>query len=115
MLKEVESGGTEGESDLRWAAVRRKSLQARVGGSPCAGLGAGATQGPSGWSGRMRAGIFFDRQAVFSQGCQGLVLRRAQSESLGAAPGGLLGGKGAVCARAVFAGLFAKLRWDRPK
>ena len=26
-----------------------------------------------------------------------------------------MGGKGAVCARAVFAGLFAILRWGRPK
>ena len=97
------------------AVAARTCFQAGVRGSHCAGLGAGAAQGPYGWSGNIQAVIYFDQQAVFSQGCQGLVLRRAQSECLGAAPGGSLGGKGAVCARAVFAGLFAILRWGRPK
>ena len=97
------------------AAAARTCFQAGVRGSHCAGLGAGAAHGPSGWSGRSQAVISFDRQAVFSQGRGGSVLRRAQSECLGAAPGGSLGGKGAVCARAVFAGLFAILRWGRPK
>ena len=97
------------------AATARTCFQAGVRGSHCAGLGAGAAQGPSGWSGRSQAVISFDRQAVFSQGRGGSVLRRAQSNAAKAAQGGLLGGKGAVCARAVFAGLFALLRWGRPK
>ena len=97
------------------AAAARKCFQAGVRGSHCAGLGAGAAHGPSGWSGRSQAVISFDRQAVFSQGRGGSVLRRAQSNAAKAAQGGLLGGKGAVCARAVFAGLFAILRWGRPK
>ena len=97
------------------AAAARTCFQAGVRGSHCAGLGAGAAHGPSGWSGRSQAVISFDRQAVFSQGRGGSVLRRAQSNAAKAAQGGLLGGKGAVCARAVFAGLFAILRWGRPK
>ena len=97
------------------AAAARTCFQAGVRGSHCAGLGAGAAHGPSGWSGRSQAVFSFDRQAVFSQGRGGSVLRRAQSNCRGAAPGGSLGGKGAVCARAVFAGLFAILRWGRPK
>ena len=97
------------------AAAARTCFQAGVRGSHCAGLGAGAAHGPSGWSGRSQAVISFDRQAVFSQGRGGSVLGRAQSDCREAAPGGLLGGKGAVCARAVFAGLFAILRWGRPK
>ena len=47
------------------AAAARKCFQAGVRGSHCAGLGAGAAHGPSGWSGRVPAVIFFDRQAVF--------------------------------------------------
>ena len=58
-MKEVESGGTEGESDLRCAAVRRKSFQARGGGSHGAGRGAGAAPGPAGRSGRRSGGYFF--------------------------------------------------------
>ena len=100
---------------LMSAAAAPKCFQAGVRGSHCAELGAGAAQGPSGWSGNIQAVTSFDQQAVFSQGCQGLVLRRAQSESLGAAPGGLLGGKGAVGARAAFAGPFAMLRRGGPK
>ena len=59
MVKEVESGGTEGESDLRWRRLIRKSFQARGGGSPCAGRGAGAAPGPAGRSGRRLGGSFF--------------------------------------------------------
>ena len=47
------------------AAAARTCFQAGVRGSHCAGLGAGAAHGPSGWSGRVPAVIFFDRQAVF--------------------------------------------------
>ena len=85
---EVLSGGRSGLS-LRGA---------RGGGCPRPFWVVGARSG----------GYFFRPAGSFSQGCQGLVLRRVQSESLGAAPGGLLGGKGAVCARAVFAGLFCQ-------
>ena len=81
---------------LMSAAAARKCFQAGVRCSHCARLGAGATQGPSGWSGRMRAGIFFDRQAVFSQDRRGSVLGRAQSDCRGAAPRGFPGGQG-VC------------------
>ena len=97
------------------AAAARTCFQAGVRGSHCAGLGAGAAHGPSGWSGRSQAVISFDRQAVFSQGRRGPLRSRAQSNCRGAAPGGLLGGKGAVCARAAFTGLFGILRWGRPK
>ena len=58
-MKEVESGGTEGESDLRWRRLIRKSLQARVAGSQCAGRGAGAAPGPIKGSGRRSGGSFF--------------------------------------------------------
>ena len=37
----------------------RKSFQARVGGSQCAGRGAGAAPGPAGRSGRRSGGYFF--------------------------------------------------------
>ena len=97
------------------AAAARTCFQAGVRGSHCAGLGAGAAQGPYGWSGNIQAVIYFDQQAVFSQGCQGLVLRRAQSECLGAAPGGSWGGTGAVGARAAFAGLKWQLRRGLPR
>ena len=97
------------------AAAARTCFQAGVRGSHCAGLGAGAAHGPSGWSGRGQAVISFDRQAVFSQGCQGLVLRRAQSDCRGAAPGGSSGGTGAVGARAAFAGLKWQLRRGLPR
>ena len=97
------------------AAAARTCFQAGVRGSHCAGLGAGATQGPSGWSGRMRAVIFFGRQAVFSQGRRGPLRRRAQSDCRGAAPGGSWGGTGAVGARAAFAGLKWQLRRGLPR
>ena len=97
------------------AAAARTCFQAGVRGSHCAGLGAGAAQGPYGWSGNIQAVIYFDQQAVFSQGCQGLVLRRAQSDCRGAAPGGSSGGTGAVGARAAFAGLKWQLRRGLPR
>ena len=100
---------------LMSAAAARKCFQAGVRCSHCARLGAGATQGPSGGSGRMRAGIFFDRQAVFSQDRRGSVLGRAQSDCRGAAPGGSWGGTGAVGARAAFAGLKWQLRRGLPR
>ena len=60
------------------------------------GAGRGLPQAPPGGRGAVWAGIFFDRQAVFSLGAPGPLRRRAQSDCRGAAPRGLPGGQG-VC------------------
>ena len=58
------------------------------------GAGRGLPQAPPGGRGAVWAGIFFDRQAVFSLGARGPLRRRAQSDCRGAAPRGLPGGQG---------------------
>ena len=60
------------------------------------GAGRGLPQAPPGGRGAVWAGLFFDRQAVFSLGAPGPLRRRAQSDCRGAAPRGLPGGQG-VC------------------
>ena len=60
------------------------------------GAGRGLPRAPPGGRGAVWAGIFFDRQAVFSLGARGPLRRRAQSDCRGAAPRGLPGGRG-VC------------------
>ena len=60
------------------------------------GAGRGLPQARLGGRGAVWAGIFFDRQAVFSLGARGPLRRRAQSDCRGAAPRGLPGGQG-VC------------------
>ena len=96
MLKEVESGGTEGESDLRCGGVSGSPFRRASGALSGRGAGRGLPKAPPGGRGAVRTGIFFDRQAVFSLGARGPLRRRAQSDCRGAAPRGLPGGQG-VC------------------
>ena len=79
-------GGGEAGSPFRraWAALLAR------------GAGRGLPQAPPGGRGAVWAGLFFDRQAVFSLGARGPLRRRAQSDCRGAAPRGLPGGQG-VC------------------
>ena len=75
-----------GEAEVL-SGARRVALLAR-------GAGRGLPQAPPGRRGAGWAGIFFDRQAVFSLGAPGPLRRRAQSDGRGAAPRGLPGGQG---------------------
>ena len=95
-MKEVESGGTEGESDLRCGGVSGSPFRRASRALMARGAGRGLPQAPPGRRGAVWAGIFFDRQAVFSLGAPGPLRRRAQSDCRGAAPRGLPGGPG-VC------------------
>ena len=77
-----------GEAEVPSGARGRLSLRGARGG--------GCPRPPPGGRGAVRAGLFFDRQAVFSLGARGPLRRRAQSDCRGAAPRGFPGGQG-VC------------------
>ena len=99
---------------LMSAAAARKCFQAGVRGSHCAGLGAGAAQGPSGWSGRIQAVIFFDRQAVFLRAAKAS-FSAARNQNAWGLPRGVYWVVRGLCVRALcLRGCFAKLRWGRP-
>ena len=99
---------------LMSAAAARKCFQAGVRGSHCAGLGAGAAHGPSGWSGRIQAVIFFDRQAVFLRAAKAS-FSAARNQNAWGLPRGVYWVVRGLCVRALcLRGCFAKLRWGRP-
>ena len=97
------------------AAAARTCFQAGVRGSHCAGLGAGAAHGPSGWSGRVPAVIFFDRQAVFLRAAKAS-FSAARNQNPWGLPRGVYWVVRGLCVHALcLRGCFAKLRWGRPK